>query len=94
MSTMIPVPETEVRYIHDALKTFEAELNELERAREWFVSDSGDRLASAIQITSELLGVQDNEHDEEESEIEQESFEFYEDGERISDYLDSLEYDE
>lgn len=88
---MITPQEHELWFIYETLKTIECELDTLERGSTWFVSDSRDRLDNALEILGGYLGVEDYEPDEE---TEQETFEFYEDGEGVFDYLDEADYDE
>ena len=74
MSREITLPRSDLVHVLDALDTFEAELEQLEYTRDWFLSDSKDRLASAKQIVCNHLGIEPYEHEYDE-ELEQGTFE-------------------
>ena len=67
----------DLRFVLEALYTFEAELEQLERSEDWFVSDSRDRLESAKQILQDILGITDYDYDAEDEDFEQGTSELY-----------------
>ena len=69
--------QRDLEFVLEALYTFEAELDELEHAEEWFVSDSRDRLESAKEILKDILGITDYDYDEDSEGIEQGTLELH-----------------
>lgn len=64
------LPRLDLEFILEALESADAELAALELTKDWFSSDSRDRLASAKAILCEELGVQeDREYDEETEQV-------------------------
>ena len=55
--TNLTLSRVDLCHIKLALETFQAELELLERDNLWYVSDSTDRLDSALEILYSVLGV-------------------------------------
>lgn len=71
---MLTVQRNELLFVLESLYTFDAELEQLEKDTDWFVSDSRERLEASKQILQDILGIQDYEHDEE---VEHDSLELH-----------------
>jgi len=57
---LLTLTKADVYHIKDALESFQAELEILENDKEWYVSDSKDRVDSALQILYTVLGIDPN----------------------------------
>jgi len=57
---LFTLTKADVYHIKDALESFQAELEILENDKEWYVSDSKDRVDSALQILYTVLGIDPN----------------------------------
>lgn len=55
--TQLTATRQDLHHVKEALESFQAELEILEHDNEWFVSDSRDRLASALEIIYNYLGI-------------------------------------
>lgn len=72
------VSDLDLKFILNALETFDAELEQLEAVEEWFSSESRDILESAKQLMYTILeiGAQDDDEDYE-SDIYKETAELH-----------------
>lgn len=70
------ISDPDLRFLLNALETFEAELEQLEASEDWFSSDSRDLLASAYLIIRQTIGTHTEEYDDEyDEEIQQVHYE-------------------
>ena len=61
------VREGDLLLLQEALADFLKELNQLEKTHEWYVSDSRELLAQALDVLTDILEIESNEqYDEEE----------------------------
>lgn len=66
----VTLPRRDLEFVLEALESADAELAALEISKDWFASDSRDRLESARQILHTELDIKEREYHEE---IEQDS---------------------
>lgn len=72
------VSDLDLKFILNALETFDAELEQLEAVEEWFSSESRDILESAKQLMYTILEIGAQDDDEEyESDIYKETAELH-----------------